>query len=134
MKYLIASATLMIIVLIGLSATTVEASLSLKPLGGYITTSTQALKIQEKEDSNYKCTVTGTSFSVKSVVKGSGTNFLVPAGVTSKANGQGSSGKWTLGLYSTTVTPITCIYQGYPPTTAIVNLNSITLYGNSGGN
>lgn len=103
---------------------------STKPFGGRIT-NTKATEIQSMESSNYKCTVPGTTITIKPVTKSSPTTFLIPSSVKSKTNTTARAGQQIKGLYSQSKTTITCIYQGYPPSQSTVQLTPITMYGTS---
>ncbi len=109
---------------------TVSAGAS-KPFGGTIM-NTKATEIQSLESSNYKCVVPGSSITIKSKgPKGAPTTYLIPAAVKSKTNTTARAGQAIKGLYSTSKTTITCIYQGYPPSTTTTQLTPITMYGTS---
>lgn len=108
----------------------VSAAGATKPFGGRIT-NTKATEIQSMENSNYKCTVPGTSITIKPVTKSSPTTFLIPSSVKSKTNTTARAGQQIKGLYSQSKTTITCIYQGYPPSQSTVQLTPITMYGTS---
>ncbi len=103
-----------------------------KALGGKITRSTRATNIESIENSNYKCTVAGSSFSLKPVGTGnSTTNYMVPAGTTSRTRNMMQEGQWLLGMFNISPTTITCVFQGTPPNEQTTDLNSVSLYGTS---
>lgn len=108
----------------------VSAASSTKAFGGRIT-NTKATEIQSMESSNYKCTVPGTSITIKPVTKSSPTTFLIPSGTKSKTGTTPRAGQVIKGLYSQSKTTITCIYQGSPPSQSTVQLTPITMYGTS---
>jgi hypothetical protein len=126
--FIISLLTLSIFILIGFNKTSAS-NYFLKGFGGKIVDN-KATEIKSVESSNYKCEVPGTTITIKPV----GTypmSYFIPSGVSSKTGTTPRSGQWILGLYSSTVTPITCIFQGTPPSTTIVTLPTISLYGTS---
>ena len=109
---------------------TTQAISTYKSFGGKITDS-KASGIKRLENSNYKCAVPGTSIEINPVNKTDSKSYLIPTNVRSKTNNQVRVNQQLLGLYTMIPTVITCIYQGYPPTTQTVNLKSFKLFGNS---
>ncbi|MEI6581081.1 MAG: hypothetical protein WCO07_02835 [bacterium] len=91
---------------------------------------TKATEIQSLESANYKCNVPGSSITIRSY-KGP-TSYVIPSGTTAKT-GTVASGNLIMGKYTSSASTVTCIYQGYPPTTQTVTLSKITLFGASGG-
>ncbi len=101
------------------------------PFGGTVT-NTKATEIQNLEDENYSCIVAGSTIEINPIVGSYPKSYYIPAGVSDKGDGSASSGDWILGLYGSQ-TPIICIYKGYPIQIQTVNLDTIMLFGTSGG-
>ncbi|MEK7105765.1 MAG: hypothetical protein AAB895_00220 [Patescibacteria group bacterium] len=121
---------LLLILLIVVAFDTASAAGATRPFGGRIT-NTKATEIQSLENSNYKCTVPGTTITIKPVTRSSPTTFLIPSGVKSKTGYTPRAGQQIKGLYSQSKTSIVCIYQGYPPSQTTTQLTPITMYGTS---
>ena len=100
-----------------------------KGFGGQIT-NTKATRIDSLENSNYKCTVIGDTIEIKPVGEYP-TSYFIPL---LRQNGNPGvriqNDEWILGTYSGKTT-ITCIYQGYPPTTQTVSLDTVEWYATS---
>jgi hypothetical protein len=107
---------------------TARASGISKPIGGKITQGSKATPVQNIEGSNYKCTIPGTNFTLKPVGGGTATDFYISPGA--RVGTSIRSNQWFLGNFSTK-SSFTCIYQGYPPNTTSVQLDTINLYGAS---
>ncbi|MFH1608915.1 MAG: hypothetical protein ABH951_02795, partial [Patescibacteria group bacterium] len=89
---------------------------------------TKALEIKTLESSNYHCNVSGETLEVNPI-KGP-SSFAISSGTQNKTGYKIRSGQWIIGKYSGKTT-ITCIFQGEPPSTQTVTLDTITLYGTS---
>lgn len=105
-------------------------SLFAKDFGGKITDSQKASKIKELENSNYSCAVAGKSIEINPQKKTFPTSYYIPPSVTSKTKNQLMNNQQIIGKYSGKTT-ITCIFNGEPPTTQIVTLDTMKIYGNS---
>lgn len=106
---------------------------TITPIGGTVEKTT-AKNIKDLEDANYKCIVPGSSLTVKSANKmGGSLDFLVPYTTRSSTGNKVNQRQYFLGLYEKTKQTITCIYQGYPPTTTTTTLNRLKVYGTSKG-
>jgi len=100
-----------------------------KPFGGKIIND-KAIEIQALESANFQCVVPGSSITIYPIGS-SPVSYIIPYGVVSKTGTTPSSGQWILGLYSLTKTSVTCIFQGVPPVTTTISLDTISLYGTS---
>ncbi len=121
---------LLVILVVAIAFDTVSAASASKPFGGQIV-NTKATEIQSYENAGYNCIVPGSTITIRSKVSSAPITYLIPAAVKSKTNTSARAGQEIKGLYSQSKTSITCIYQGYPPRTATVQLTPITLYGTS---
>lgn len=97
------------------------------PFGGKII-NTKASEIAMLEGMGYICYTPGESIEI-TPIKGP-SSYLIPSGTSSKTGFPLSPSQWIIGLYGNPTT-IICILPGDPPTTQYVNLNTITLFGNS---
>jgi len=100
-----------------------------KSFGGKITNN-KSLQIQTLENSGYKCTVTGKTITARTQ-NGIMKEFYISPGVRNVPGYGTIANQQILGLFSTVKTPITCILEGEPPVTTIVNLDTIRYYGTS---
>ena len=101
-----------------------------RPFGGKII-GIKAKKIEQLENSNYECTVPGSTIEIKLLgIKGAPTSYYIPSNVNSKKQKQFKVNQSILGTYAG-VSGITCIYKGYPPQVQEVVLDTITHFGTS---
>lgn len=111
---------------------TTHALSTITPLGGTVQSSTDAKNISDIEKKEYKCTVSGKSFSVKPINKtGKNLDFLVPYTKRSSTGNKVMTKQYFLGLYERVNQTISCIYQGEPPSTTTTTLNRLKLFGTS---
>ena len=103
-----------------------------KSLGGTVYKTT-AQNVKDIEDENYKCAVPGSSITVKPIGGGQNQNFLISAGIRSSTGNKTEQNQYFLGLYEQSRQTITCIYQGYPPSTTTTTLTRLKLFGTSKG-
>ncbi len=93
---------------------------------------TKSAKIEALENANFACSVPGTTIQIRSKgVKGyQPTEYIIPTGLISKTKKTVKANQLIMGRYSGKVS-ITCVYQGVPPVEETVQLDKITLFGNS---
>lgn len=122
--------TLFCLLLVAIAFNEASAASSKKLFGGTIEETT-ATEIQQKEDQNFKCIVPGRSITIrpKGSPKSTPTSFYISPGAEAKSRGNLKSGNLILGSYSQSKTTISCIYQGYPPRTETVQVDTIEKYG-----
>lgn len=94
--------------------------------GGKIINS-KASRIETLENSNYSCAVPGTTIEIQPQ-KGP-KSYLIPKTITSKTKEKIKKGQNIIGTYIG-ITPIICIYNGYPPSMKLVILPTVKIYGN----
>ncbi len=105
-------------------------------LGGFFggrIISVPAMEIQLKEWAGFTCFVYGTSITITPLGSPAGTpiSYFIPWAVTSATGFPASPNQLVLGIYSGEKTPITCILPSTPPVIDIVELDTITYFGNS---
>ncbi|MFN4181285.1 MAG: hypothetical protein ACK4FA_01125 [Candidatus Paceibacteria bacterium] len=107
-------------------------SINLQKQFAGIISSVKAREIQALEAANFACAVPGTSIEIRPKgIKGiQPTSFLIPPGTISKTKNTPRAGQKIVGKYSGKTT-VTCIFQGIPPVEETVQLDTITMYGNS---
>lgn len=92
----------------------------------------KAKEIQALEAANFACTVPGTSIEI--ITRGKKgyqpTSYIIPSGTISKTKKQPKAGQQIIGKYSGKTT-VTCVFQGVPPVEESVQLDTITMFGNS---
>jgi hypothetical protein len=103
-----------------------------KPFGGTVYKTT-AQNVKDIEDENYKCAVPGRSITVKPIGTGQNQNLLISAGTQSSTGNKEEQNQYFLGFYEQSRQTISCIYQGYPPSTTTTTLNRLKLFGTSKG-
>lgn len=109
---------------------TTHAFSTVRSFGGKIT-NTKADEIERLENSNFKCSVPGSTITINPVNKNSPRTYVIPSNVRSETNNQLKRNQLILGLYSVGKTTVTCKYQGWPPRQETVTLDTLKLYGNS---
>lgn len=99
--------------------------------GGKIA-NTKAERIMELESENYHCSVSGTTIEVTPISSKMSMpySYIIPYGVENKTGFSLRDGQWIIGKYNGTTT-VECIFQGEPPVTQTVTLETITIYGTS---
>jgi hypothetical protein len=100
-----------------------------KQFAGKIT-NTKATQIDSLEKANYACTVVGETIEIKPQSSKYPTSYMIPIGIKSSTKNKISINQKIIGKYKGK-TEITCIFRGTPPSTTVVTLDTISLYGNS---
>jgi len=101
-------------------------SIATKPFGGQIINE-ESLQIQFAKEINFTCHVAGKTITIKPV-GGSPAEYYIPTTLLKSGLKKGS---WILGKYMVRPYMITCIFDGFPPSTTMVSLKEITMYGTS---
>lgn len=127
-KFFIEVGILIVLILLVLIGVAHAASVSSSKVFGGKIISTKATEIETLESANYSCVVAGETIQINPI-KGP-SSYIIPAGTISKTGYKTRTGQWIIGKYSGKTT-ITCTFQGEPPATETVTLDTITLYGTS---